>query len=46
MSYRWSPDTVFQELTLQVDERLCSHCGHALNTTALDQLTSADRFFV
>ena len=34
MSYRWPSDTVFQELTLQVDEPLCSHCGHALKVCA------------
>jgi hypothetical protein len=34
MSYRWPSDTVFQELTLQVDERLCSHCGQALKVCA------------
>jgi hypothetical protein len=34
LSYRWPSDTVFQELTLQVDERLCSHCGHALKVWA------------
>ncbi len=34
MSFRWSDDTCFQCLTLEVDERSCSICGHALKICA------------
>ena len=34
MSYRWSSDTVFQALTLEVDDCICSHCGHSLKVCA------------
>jgi hypothetical protein len=34
MSYHWPKDTVFQALTLEVDERICSYCGHLLKVCA------------
>jgi hypothetical protein len=34
MSYHWPSDTVFQSLTLEVEERICSHCGHSLTVCA------------
>jgi hypothetical protein len=34
MSYHWPSDTVFQTVTLEVEERLCSHCGHSLKVCA------------
>jgi hypothetical protein len=30
MSYHWPADTVFQPLTLEVEDRTCAHCGQAL----------------
>ena len=30
MSYRWPADTVFQPLTLEVEDRTCVPCGHTL----------------
>jgi hypothetical protein len=34
MSYRWPSDTIFQLLTLEVEEPICSHCGRLLKVCA------------
>ena len=36
MAYHWPADTVFHELTLEVDDRTCWQCQH-LRTVCLDR---------